>query len=83
MWRSGMETDGGRNGMRYPTPSALGLINSTGRPVRFDRVPTKVEPLAERRRDVKQAVAPSQHHHDREFAKRRLVAIRTARPTAR
>src|SRR5215472_9857072 len=31
--------------------------------------------LAKRLRDVKQAVAPSQHHHDREFAKRRLVAI--------
>jgi hypothetical protein len=31
--------------------------------------------LAERRRNVERAVAPSQHHHDREFAKRRLVAI--------
>src|SRR5712671_3470746 len=31
--------------------------------------------LAERRRDVEQTVAPSQHHHDREFPKRRLVAI--------
>ena len=31
--------------------------------------------LAERRRDVEQAVAPSQHHHDCEFAESRLVAI--------
>jgi hypothetical protein len=31
--------------------------------------------LAKRGRDVEQAVAPSQHHHDREFAKRRFVAI--------
>src|SRR4029077_10585517 len=31
--------------------------------------------LTERRRDVEQPVAPSQHHHDRKFAKRRLVAI--------